>query len=58
MNWVTIKRFSDESGYTAKAVYSKISRGDWIMDIHWRKAPDGRIFINIKAIEHWISTNG
>ena len=58
MKLVTIKKFSEISGYTAKAVYSKISRGDWLMDVHWQKAPDGRIFINLKAIERWITTNG
>lgn len=58
MKWVTIKRFSELSGYSARAVYSKMSRGDWMMEVHWRKAPDGRIFINLEAIEHWIITNG
>ena len=57
MNWVTIKRFSELSGYTEKAVRNKIARGDWQMDVHWRKAPDGRILINLEAIEDWVISN-
>ena len=55
MTWVTIKRFAQLTGYTAKAVYNKKDRGVWIEGKHWVKGPDGRIQINIAAIEEWIT---
>jgi len=54
MKWIKLNRFTLMSGYTSKAVYNKIERGKWEKNIHWRKAPDGRYFINPKAIEEWI----
>ena len=54
MNWVTLKKFSVLSGYTEKALHHKIERGIWTKDIMWRKAPDGRLFININKFEDWI----
>jgi len=53
MNWIKLKVFSEMSGYTPKAVYNKVARGQWVLDIHYRKAPDGRYFINPKAVEDW-----
>lgn len=54
MNWITIKKFSELSGYSKKAVYNKVERRVWEEKIIWRKAPDGRIFINKDAFENWI----
>ena len=54
MNWVLIKRIVEMLGYTDDAIRAKIKRGVWREGIHWRKAPDGRIFINLKAIQAWV----
>jgi len=55
MKWVTIKRFSEiNNGYTENAIRAKIKKGIWLMDQHWRKAPDGRIFICPEAIDAWV----
>ena len=54
MNWVTVNKFSDLTGYTPKAIYNKIERGVWSKNTIWRKAPDGRLFININEFEDWI----
>ncbi|MEJ1340779.1 MAG: excisionase [Candidatus Sedimenticola sp. (ex Thyasira tokunagai)] len=54
MNWVTIKRFSELSGYTEKAIALKTARGVWVKNVHWTKSPDGRIHICISAVEAWI----
>jgi len=55
MKWVTINKFSRMSGYTEKAVRNKIERGIWRKGRHWQKAPDGRILLNVHAIEKWYS---
>ena len=53
--WITIRKFSGESGYSEEAVRSKIKRGDWLEGCVWRKAPDGRVLINVRGYERWVS---
>ena len=46
LRWVTIEKFSAESGYTPDAVRSKIKRGDWLEGQVWIKArPAGFLLI-------------
>jgi hypothetical protein len=56
LRWVTIKKFSEMSGYTANAVRSKIKRGDWLEGHVWIKAPDGRILIDVVGYESWVAS--
>ena len=55
MNWVTIKKFSELCGYSEDAIRAKIKKGQWLIDSHFKKAPDGRIFIGINEVEKWIT---
>jgi len=54
MEEVTIKIFSNQSGYTEKAIRNKIAQGVWEENVHYYRAPDSRIFIKIKAVCDWI----
>lgn len=54
MNYVTVKKFAEMTGYTCKAVYTKIERGIWKEGLQWRRAPDGRVLIFLTGIENWI----
>ncbi len=54
LNHVTIKKFSELSGYSQDAIRAKIKRGIWLERRHWRKAPDGRLFINLREVEQWL----
>lgn len=54
MQYVTIKKFSEMSGYTPDAIKSKIKRGDWIQGHVWRKAPDGRTLIDTGGYDNWV----
>lgn len=56
--WVLIKKLCELTGYTDDAVRSKIKNGVWLPGVHWRKAPDGRIFCNVLAILQWIEGRG
>jgi hypothetical protein len=56
MKWVLINKVIELIGYTDDAIRSKISKGVWLSGIHWRKAPDGRLFFNIEAIQKWIES--
>ncbi|MEN8170991.1 MAG: excisionase [Pseudomonadota bacterium] len=55
MEWVTINKCAELTGYSAKAIQIKKERGIWKEGIHWTKAPDGRIFINIHSIQNWVA---
>ena len=54
MKSVTIKNFSQLSGYTEKAIRNKIYRCVWINNIHYSKSTEGKTLINVPAIESWI----
>ncbi|NVK44439.1 MAG: excisionase [Oceanospirillaceae bacterium] len=53
MNLVTIKKFSELSGYSEEAVRQKIKKGVWRLRDHVIKAPDGRILIKLDKVEEW-----
>jgi hypothetical protein len=52
--WVLIHKVVDAIGYTDDAIRAKIKRGVWLCDVHWRKAPDGRLVFNLEAIDKWV----
>lgn len=54
--WVLIKRFAEITGYSENAVRHKIKGGVWIEGRIWRRAPDGRIFVNIVEFERWVES--
>lgn len=56
MKWVLINKVVDLIGYTDDAIRSKISKGVWLLGVHWRKAPDGRLVFNLEAIQKWIES--
>ncbi len=52
--YVTIDKCSEFYGFTKEAIRQLKKKGQWREKIHWRKAPNGRILIDIKAIDEWI----
>lgn len=42
------------TGYSVKAMQRKIERGDWQEGKVWRRAPDGRILIDLVGYERWV----
>lgn len=58
LEWVLIPVFSSLTGYTAKAVYRKIADGVWLQGKHYRKAPDGRITLNLQEYYRWVEQAG
>lgn len=55
---VTIKKCSQLIGLTEEAIRQLKKKGQWREKIHWFEAPNGRIFINIKAVNQWIVGKG
>jgi len=54
--WVLIKRFAEITGYSENAVRHKVKNGTWMEGRIWRKAPDGRIFVNVVEFERWVES--
>jgi len=42
------------TGYSVKAMERKIERGDWQEGKVWRRAPDGRICVDLVGYEKWV----
>jgi hypothetical protein len=44
------------TGYTVKAMERKIERGDWPEGRVWKRAPDGRIVIDLVGYQRWVES--
>lgn len=42
------------TGYSVKAMERKIERGDWQEGKQWKRAPDGRIMIDLTGYQKWV----
>ncbi len=51
---ITLQKLSAESGYSEDALRSKIARGDFIEEVHFSKAPDGRIHFYVEEYLKWV----
>ena len=56
IQWLLIKRFAEITGYSENAVRHKVKNGTWVEGRIWRKAPDGRIFVNVAEFERWVES--
>lgn len=54
LRYVLIHKFCEDSGYSEKAVRRKIEDGIWLENAQFRKAPDGRIMIDVQGVELWV----
>lgn len=50
---VQLSVFEQLTGYSADAVDKKIKRGVWREGIHFRRAPDGHILIDLRGYHAW-----
>jgi hypothetical protein len=58
LRYVTISKFSTESGYSEDAIRTKIRDGIWPENKVWKKAPDGRVLISTEGYDEWVETGG
>lgn len=54
MRYVRIKKFCELTGWTERAVQTKIYEGIWKAGHQYRKAPDGNICIDMEGYERWV----
>lgn len=52
--YALLKVFCDKTGYTEKAVRRKIEEGIFVEGKHYRKAPDGHIFMSWEEFDKWV----
>ncbi len=57
VTWVTLEKCCELIGWTKDQINSLRTKGKIRQDIHWVKR-NGRIFINVPAIQRWIETGG
>jgi len=55
LEWVLIPAFAALTGYTEKAIRRKIEDGVWLENKHYKKAPDGRITMNLQEYYKWVA---
>jgi hypothetical protein len=53
--WVKLKKYCEQSGDTTDAVHAKRRRGQWLDGIHCRVADDGNLWVNLEAVNEWVS---
>ncbi len=56
MNWKTIKKVSEESGMSLESLRALKKKGILRERVHWIKSPNGRVLINVQALEKWLVT--
>jgi hypothetical protein len=44
------------TGYSVKAMERKTERGDWQEGKVWKRAPDGRIVIDVLGYQRWVES--
>jgi hypothetical protein len=52
--YVLLTRFEEMTGYTVKAVQRKIESGGWIEGREYRRAPDGRVLVDLEGYKRWV----
>jgi hypothetical protein len=53
MEWVTIEKAAELSGYSPKAIEHKRESGLWAEGDIWFRAPDGQILLSVERIKSW-----
>ncbi len=51
---VSVKLAATVLGRTEASIRARMARGIWLQNVHYRKAEDGSIWIDLKAVEKWI----
>ncbi len=52
--WVLINRAAELIGYSENAIRHKVKDGTWPEGRIWKRARDGRIFINLEEVDRWV----
>jgi len=53
--WVKLKHYCEQTGDTSDAVHAKRRKGQFIDGVHTKIAPDGNLWVNVEAVNRWVS---
>lgn len=51
---VSVKLAATVLGRTEASIRARMARGIWLLGVHYRKAEDGSVWIDLKAVDKWI----
>jgi hypothetical protein len=54
VNWVTIPRAAELTGYSVASISRKIQTGIWAEGVQWKWADDNRQMINLTEVDKWV----
>jgi hypothetical protein len=57
IQWIRKDRFCQLTGVTSDAIQGKRKSGAWAEGVHFCIAPDGKMYINVKAYEAWVTSD-
>lgn len=52
--FVTIELAEACIGLTASAIRNKIGKGVWVEGRQYKRAPDGRVYVDLRGYEQWV----
>ena len=52
--YVTVELGATITGLSAGAIRKRMERGIWLENKHWRRSPDGRIWLDMEGIRKWV----
>jgi hypothetical protein len=52
--FVTVELYATMSGLSEGAIRKRIERGIWVEDKEFRRAADGRVWIDTEGVEAWV----
>ena len=57
VKYMLIAKFAEITGYTRRAIETKIQNGVWIEGKHYRRAPDGHITMCLTEYNKWVESS-
>ena len=57
VRYVLLRKFQELSGYSVKAIQRKIETGVWIEGHQYRRAPDGRVMVDLEGYAKWVESH-
>lgn len=54
VRYTLVKKAAELTGYSEKAIQRKIEDGVWTEGREYRRAPDGRVLIDLAGYEKWV----
>lgn len=54
VRYIRVSKFTEQTGFSDKAVRRKIEDGVWLEGREYQRAPDGSILIDTEGYQKWV----